>query len=318
MPAEWHRQSRVWVTRPHNLNTWPNCLEDTQEQFDVLVQKLSQRVEVCDTQQMGIATDDSWIRDFGPIFVFDSFGMVVALDFGFNNWGEKYTSCQQDVAAGSKIARTSTGAVSRHDWVLEGGAIEVNGCGTAIAGTSCLLDPRRNGPTTRDQISHMLAESIDVQHVIWLTDGIMGDDTDGHVDNVARFVNPQTIVAPWAPESHPDHGPLKRNWHRLSQARDQDGRHLDIVALPVPQPMRYTFPPEPEYDIARRQLPASYANFLISNGAVFLPVFGQPSDDEAVRVLDRAMLHHTIVPIRSEHLLVGLGTIHCLTLHQPG
>ncbi|HEX7009926.1 MAG TPA: agmatine deiminase family protein, partial [Phycisphaeraceae bacterium] len=167
------------------------------------------------------------------------------------------------------------------------------------------------------QIEAKLHETLGTRHVIWLPGGIAGDDTDGHIDDVARFVSPDTVVIASAPPGHPDHEALARNRAALEAARDQDGRRLTVVDLPMPEPINYNYPPDRFGPGGPSPLPASYANFLITNGAVFVPVFNQKRDDEALRVLGQVMPSRTVVPVRCDALVVGLGGVHCLSQQQP-
>ena len=305
LPAEWADQARVWVSRPHNAETWPQCLEEAQDEFDQFVERLRPRVEVCDTQSCGIPTNDAWIRDYGPLFVTrpGSGPALAAHDFRFNSWGRKYPPWDLDDRASQSILAQMPIPVWIHDDVLEGGAIEVNGRGTVIASQSCLLDPARNR-LDKAEAEQILHEALGTTHVIWLSGSLAGDDTDGHVDTVARFIGPDSVAAVRAPQGHANHARLEPIWQTLSHAHDQDRRPLHLVELPSP---RADKPP----------LPASYANFFICNGAVFVPTFNQRCDDVALRTLEGAMPNYEIVAIPSQHLVVGLGTLHCLTMQQP-
>jgi len=204
-----------------------------------------------------------------------------------------------------------------HDFVLEGGAVDVNGVGTVMTTEQCLLHPSRNPLMSRDQIEAVLCQTLGVRHVLWVPGGIEGDDTDGHIDTVARFVNPHTVVAARAPEGHPDHIGLERNWRVLEGAKDQDGRALELIELPVPELMRYHFPAD-EWGLGgRKVLPASYANFVISNRLVVVPTFGQAGDDVALRAIEGALPGYRAVGLPSDHLVVGLGGPHCVSQPQP-
>ncbi len=321
MPAEWEPQACVWVTPPHNAETWPGCLDRAQTQFAKLITAMEPFVEVRTTQGVGIATDDSWIRDYGPLFVVDRRGQLACHDFIFNCWGNKYDAFEHDDVVPRRIARQLGVPVWVHDMVLEGGAIDVNGHGTVMTTRQCLLNPNRNPTMTQPQIEQALHDALGTRHVIWLPGGIAGDDTDGHIDDVARFIAPERVAAvcpSFNAVEDEDHHILSRNYDALKQARDQDGRRLELVDLPTPQPLYYDYPPDPYTSGGRRRLPASYANFLIANGAVFVPTFGQASDEIALRTLEQAMPRYTIVGVRCEHLIVGLGAIHCMTMQQPG
>lgn len=317
MPAEWEEQECVWVTEPHNTGTWPGCFEQAQDQHAGMREALAQHVRVRTTQELGLSTDDSWIRDYGPVFVVNGMGQVGCHDFVFNCWGGKYQPYDRDDRVPREIARRLGLPVRAHLMVLEGGSIEVNGAGTVMTTEQCLLDAQRNPGWSRDRIEQELHQALGTRHVIWLPGGIEGDDTDGHIDDVARFISSAVVVAVRAPPGHPDHEVLERNWAALGESRDQDGRRLERVELPVPDPIYYDFPADEYGPGGRRAVPASYANFLLSNGAVFVPVFGQSHDDRALRVLETALPNRRVVPVRAEHLVVGLGAVHCLTMQQP-
>ncbi len=346
LSAEFEPQEAVWVTLPHNAETWPGCLLQAREQFDHFIAALCTNVIVRTTQQRRIATNDSWIRDYGPIFVVrdespierkrreasrrpttprelgngpgEQLSRLACHDFIFNAWGQKYGPWDADDMAPQHIARHLHVPVWVHDFVLEGGSIDVNGKGTLMTTSQCLLNLNRNPHMSKRMIEDELREALTVDHFIWLHGGISGDDTDGHVDDVARFITPDTVAAVRVPDGHPDRDVIEGNWRVLSEARDQDGGKLNLVELPVPaEPLRYTFPSGAEYDVGRDRLPASYANFLISNGCVFMPLFGQYTDDMAMRRMEEALPHFEVIGIRSEFLVVGMGALHCLTMPQP-
>ncbi|MCC5828382.1 MAG: agmatine deiminase family protein [Phycisphaeraceae bacterium] len=332
MPAEWEPQAAVWVTLPHNEATWPGCLDQARVQFERFIARLSAHVVVRSTQRLGIPTNDSWIRDYGAIFVVRDQGRppsqedpalcggrypVAAHSYTYNAWGGKYPPWQDDDAVPARMALALKVPLWRHDFVLEGGSIDVNGKGLLLTTAQCLLNRNRNPHCDRKAIERKLARTLNVSRVIWLAGGVRGDDTDGHIDDVARFISPDTIAAVRVGRNHPDFDMLEANWRRLLEARDLTGRRLNLVELPAPEPVRYQYPTHADYDVGRQGLPASYANFLISNGAVFVPVFGQKNDDLAVRQLEGAMPGIQVVPIRSEYLIVGMGAIHCMTMQEP-
>ncbi len=311
-PAEWEPLEAVWVVPPHNPETWPGCLEAAAAQHAAWCDAMAQVVPVRSTAELDIATDDSWVRDFGPLFVRavgpdgrDVPGELVAHDFRFNGWGDKYEPRPHDDDAGAAIARAAGAQVVRHEHVLEGGALDTDGAGTLLTTTNCLLNPSRFAPgrgETPAAVEERLQAALGVDRVVWLLADLPGDDTDGHVDNAARFVAPGVVAI------HPaiDPGPL----HAAG---------LEVVTLPAPAALSYDYPPDPTVPGDRggvRPLPTSYANFVIANGRVFVPTFGTPSDERALRVLDDAMPGHTPVPIRAEHLIVGLGALHCLSMQQ--
>ena len=363
MPAEWEPQEAVWVVPPHNPETWPGCLDEAQAQHAAWVDAMRSRGTTVRTlAEVEAATDDSWVRDFGPIFVVGgsdgatkrrsdggkkrrSDGADVeratvsppipsspihhfttsplpplALhDFCFNGWGGKYETRDRDDLAPQHIARALRLPLWIHDTVLEGGSIDVNGTGSVLTTQQCLLNPNRNPDLTRDDIERVLGGALAVSNVIWLPGGIVGDDTDGHIDDLARFVSRDTVVAVGPPleSDHPDAAVLRENLAALKNARDEHGRHLTVIELPAAELMHYDFPPDRFGPGGRHPVPCSYANFLISNGAVYLPAFGSPRDDQAARVLEAAMPGYEIVPLRADRLVVGLGAFHCLSQQQP-
>ncbi|MEM1355493.1 MAG: agmatine deiminase family protein [Planctomycetota bacterium] len=319
MPAEWEPQACVWVVPPHNPETWPGCFDQAQQQHADWVQKIRQHVEVRTPNELGIETDDSWVRDFGPIFVVDGRGGLAIHDFHFNAWGTKYETVRaRDDVVPQHLAKHLGLPLWVHDFVLEGGSIEVNGKGTVMTTQQCLYNANRNPWATPEQIEQTLHDALGTRHVIWLPGGIAGDDTDGHIDDVARFVSPGCVAVVYAPQGHPDYEVTQRNFRALQGAVDQDGEPLDIVGLPVPEPIIYDFPALPSVEQpGPSPVPASYANFLMTNGAVLVPVFGQASDDVACGVLERVCPGRRVVPIRAEHLVVGLGALHCLSMQQP-
>lgn len=341
LPAEWEPQRAVWLTRPHNPETWPGVLDAAVSQWRAFAEALSEAVRVRVTQDEGIATQDAWVRDYGPLFVEgrprdDDAGPAdsapehavsgqaaeeargaVALDFRFNAWGRKYEPFDLDDAAGAAIALAADRGVRRRSVVLEGGAIDADGRGTLLTTRQCLLHPNRNPHANIDAYERLFHDDLGVDRVIWLPGGIDGDDTDGHVDDVARFLAPGVVACVCAPPDHPDHDVTRRNARALRAARDAADRPLTVVELPAPEPMTFDYPPDRFGPGGRSTLPASYANFLISNGRVFVPTFGQVGDERALDVLDRAMPDHRVVPVRADTLVVGLGTLHCLSMHEP-
>ncbi len=348
MPAEWEPMARIWLAPPHNPETWPGCLDRAQAQFAAFVAAMRPHVEIATVSALNIPTNDSWIRDFGPIFVKKCPASNVqrpastnesrtgkssdtghqtldagqlppkaAHDFHFNGWGGKYEVRDLDDVVPQHIARRLDIPLWVHDTVLEGGSIEVNGCGSVMTTEQCLLNKNRNPDKSREQIIEEIHEALGTHHVIWLPGGIVGDDTDGHIDDIARFVNPTTVVGIKAPRGHQDFEVLERNWQALQSARDQDGRKLTVIALPVPDPILYDFPPDRFGPGGKNPVPASYANFLIANRGVFVPIFGQRTDDQALAILQQAMPQHQVIGIRAEFLVVGLGAFHCLSQQEP-
>ena len=321
LPAEFDPVEAVWLARPNNLETWPGCLDKAQAQHANFVAALechtapSVKIEVIGRDR-GWPVFDAWVRDYGPIFVLDQNGGKACHDFRFNGWGDKYDPRYRgDSAVARWIADDRKLPIKSHDFVLEGGSIDPNGRGTLLTTEQCLLHPNRNPDLDRSQIEAFLIETLALERIVWLPGGIVGDDTDGHVDDIARFVAPDTVAAVLAPKHHPDAEVLEANWQTLEKVR-VGGAKLELLPLPVPEPLVYAYPGEGGRASEERPLPASYANFLIVNDALFLPVFGQRSDDTAARRLEDAT-GKTIVPLRSEWLIVGLGALHCLSMQEP-
>ena len=252
-----------------------------------------------------IPTNDSWIRDYGPNFIIQSDGKVAANDWDFDSWGRKY-KWELDDLAGTVIAEESGLHHFKPEIVLEGGAIEVNGAGTCVTTESCILNPNRNNGISRDAMETVLKDYLGISKVIWLHGEMEGDDTDGHIDNLARFVNPTTMVCSVEEdEEDPNYRCLKNNFDHLRSATDQDDNLFEIVALPMPG------------YIGSPRLPASYANFYIANKSVLVPVYGHPNDKRALSILEPLFPEREIIPIPSTTLILGLGGVHCLTQQQP-
>ncbi len=321
MPAEWEPQECVWVVRPHNEETWPGCLEEARRQHDAWVAAMREGdTRVRYVEELGIPTNDSWVRDFGPIFVVGG-GRVAVQNFGFNGWGGKYEVRDLDDAVPPHMAaELGLQVFDHHGFILEGGSIDVDGRGTLLTTSQCLLHKNRNPHLSRGDVESLLHNALGVTRVVWLPGGIVGDDTDGHVDDIARFIAPGVVAAIRADAGHPDHDMLDRNWAALSKASDAGGERLQLVPLPTAPQRTYDFPAGSLGEgrpASTEPVPASYANFLISNGSVYVPTFGDRRDDAACRVLEDAMPTHRIVPVRAQWLVVGLGALHCLSQQQP-
>lgn len=315
VPGEFEPINAVWLAYPTEPTTWPGCFDKAREQYDFFMSQVARfaRVELVNTKH-GWPTNDSWIRDYGPIFVVNEAGELACHDFVFNGWGGKYdgaTRYVDDDVVPQRAARMLDIPIWVHDFVLEGGSVECNGAGTALTTEQCLLAPTRNPRLHPSEIGDKLSETLGVDRIVWLPGGIAGDDTDGHIDDLARFVSPDCIVAIRAPQDHPDHEVLERNWAVL------ESTEFDLVELPVPEPVYYDYPADDWGEAERRITPASYANFLIVNEAVLVPVFGRPTDDVACRAIESALPGRMVIAVPAEFLVVGLGALHCLSQHQP-
>jgi len=262
-----------------------------------------------------VKTADAWIRDYGPIFVVGPRGKKKAFTkWIFNAWGGKYADLVRDTRVVDKIRTLKN--VTRFDVrrVLEGGSIDVNGRGTCLATEQCLLTSTRNPDLTREGIEKMLFENLGVRNVVWLKEGIEADDTDGHVDDITRFVGPSTIVtAVETDRSDKNRGPLHENLSILLKSHDQNGRPFRVIELPMPGIVG----PGGRRDGDQNRLPASYSNFYIANGTVLVPIYGKRNDSEALKIIKSQFKDRKVVGIECTSLVYGLGSIHCVTQQEP-
>jgi len=333
-PAEWEPHAATWLSWPHNPETWPGRLREAEAEYVTLVRLLAERepvrINVLDAAHeehvralLGSGhgdtvscfqhpTNDAWMRDHGPIFVVGPAGEKSLVDFGFDAWGGKYPPWSQDDAIPRLVADALGLQRRTADFVLEGGSIDGDGAGTVLTTETCLLNEarRREGEAerTREEMERRLATWLGTRHVIWLGGEVVGDDTDGHVDDLARFVAPGVVVAAVEKDpADPNHRPLTENLARLRAARTAEGASLSVVELPMPPPRI----------VAGERAPASYANFYFVNGAVLVPVFGVPSDARACAILGEVLEGRDVVPVPCSELVLGLGAVHCLTQQEP-
>lgn len=337
MPAEWEPHARTWLAWPHLRSDWPGKFAPipwvfaeiarhitSSERLGLFVKDavaLSQAKVVLTRANVDVKridflvrpTNRGWMRDCGAIFV-KTKSDIVALDWNFNGWA-KYSNFPKDNALANIMAQHQKKRAvkpthnGRHV-VLEGGAIDVNGHGTLITTEECLLSRKqcRNAGFTRDDYEAIFENYLGIRHVIWLDKGIIGDDTHGHVDDLTRFVNRDTVVTVIEKNRrNKNFSILQNNLKRLKKARVENGKPLTILELPMPQPVIFD----------GQILPASYANFLITNQKILVPVFNDPADSDALNIIRQAFPHRDVVGIFARDLIWGLGTIHCLTQHQP-
>ncbi len=344
MPAEWEPHAATWLAWPHYHGDWPGKFEPIPWVFAEIIRNLArhERVEIivknaaAERQSRRILqraealspnlrfhrwpTNRIWLRDSGCIFL-KHHGQEKpvpessrAVKFRFNAWA-KYSNWRHDEQIGSLMAKAAHRIEVRplslgKRVVLEGGSIDVNGAGTILTTEECLLskEQERNLHMGRVHYEQMFADYLGAPNTIWLGRGILGDDTHGHVDDLARFVTRNTILTMVEPNAKDDnHAPLRANLRRLQTARDQDGKQFNIVELPMPQPIIFE----------GRRLPASYANFYIANKIVLAPVFNRPNDRIALNTLAELFPSREIVPIYSGDFIWGLGAMHCMTQQQP-
>jgi agmatine deiminase len=338
MPAEWEPHEATWLAWPHNRHDWPGKFPAIAWVYAEIVRHLhrSEYVHILVNDERGerrarraleltgvdlgrvrffrFPTDRVWTRDYGPMFVAGPDGTLGITDWQFNGWA-KYPNWQRDSAVPWQAHRALGGRywqarVGERPVVLEGGSIDVNGQGLLLTTEECLLSPvqERNPGLARQDYEKLLADYLGVKKVLWLNCGIAGDDTHGHVDDLARFVGPRTVVT--VVEESPrdeNYAPLQENLQRLRGLTDLEGRPLEVVPLPMPAPVAFE----------GQRLPASYANFYIANECVLVPTFNDPNDRQALGVLAELFPGRTVVGIHAVDLVWGLGTLHCLTQQQP-
>jgi agmatine deiminase len=327
MPAEWEEHDATWLSWPKNAETFPpSVIGEVEKAYATVVDALSEGEEVRvlvdddgmekrarsmlkagrNVSFLRLKTADVWVRDYAPTCVR---GKDVALvKWTFDAWGGKYDDLKPDDGAGRELARVSGLRTFDPGMVLEGGSVDVNGRGTVLTTEQCLLNPNRNPGLRKRALEYRLRENLGVKHVVWLGSGILGDDTDGHVDDIARFVAPDVVALAWEGDSSdPNHAPLEENLRRLRDSLDQDGEIFDVVTIPMPPPV---FSPY-------GRLPASHLNFYIGNAAVLVPTFGSPTDRNAMGTLRPYFPDRKVVGIDCNALVYGLGTLHCVTQQVP-
>ncbi|MDG2381752.1 MAG: agmatine deiminase family protein [Pirellulaceae bacterium] len=324
-PAEWEPHQATWLAWPHNAETWPGCLEAAQRQFAELVNSIAQFEPVrllvgegeslrtaermlsgiSNTQFHQIATNDAWIRDHGPTFLSaDQIEREAAIiDWKFNAWGNKYAPFDRDDSVPRRIGELTGKRRFSADIVLEGGAIDGNGTGLLLTTDRCLLNPNRNPKLDRQQLESWLARWLGTKKVIWLAGEIPGDDTDGHIDQIARFIDRTTVIL----ADRPEHPMAQQNQARLRQISEELQIELKTKTLPMPA-ARWN---------GSQRLPTSYINFYITNQAVIVPTFDDPADSVACECLQDSFPNRKIVPQAADILVAGLGAIHCLTQQEP-
>ena len=336
MPAEWEPHAGTWLTwpRPDGIS-FPDRYFDVPPVYAKFIQQLVQveevNINVWDADMENWVRElladqhvplervqfhhfpayEPWCRDHGPVFlVRDNNGVRerAVVDWRYNAWGGKYSPFDLDDIIPQHVSHLRQLPMFSPGIVMEGGAIDVNGCGTLLTTESCLLNPNRNPHLTREEIGQSLRDYFGVTNVLWLGEGIAGDDTDGHIDDLARFVDATTIVA--VVEEDPadaNYQVLQDNLRRLRGMRDQDGNIFRIVQLPMPSAVEYQ----------AQRLPASYANFYIANGIVIVPTYRDPNDSEGLTILRRVFPNRRVIGIDSTDLIWGLGSFHCISQQEP-
>jgi agmatine deiminase len=341
MPAEWEPHAATWLSWPRREGiSFPDSFDRAMPALRAMVEALVESEQVCinicnDVHEAEarevlrglpverisfhlVPTNEPWCRDHGPIFLTRDIdpksatgrirrGELAVVDWDYNAWGNKYPPFDLDEVAPTRVAEILDVPVFYPGMILEGGAIDVNGAGALLTTEACLLNKNRNPSLSRDEIEQRLRDYLGVRDILWLGDGIAGDDTDGHIDDLARFVSEKTVIAV-VEENRGDENyePLQENLARL-QAMKISGRATEVITLPMPK------------KIMREglRMPATYANFYIANTCVLVPTFADPADEAALSILRECFPHHRVIGIDCRELIWGLGAFHCLTQQQP-
>lgn len=337
MPAEWERHDAIWLSWPYDLDSFPQ-IDRVEQAYVAMIKAIheSELINLLVTDELmqnrvldllrnagvnsrqvkfhTMSYADVWFRDYGPIFVVNRERCKMAMiNWIFNAWGEKYTDLMGDTRIPCQINDDLKLDCFQPGIVLEGGSIDVNGCGTVLTTEQCLLNKNRNPLLNKEEIETYLREYLGASKIIWLKQGIEGDDTDGHVDDIARFIDPTTVLCAY--ENDPEdenYLPLKENYELLSMETDQDGYPLKVIKLPMPGRVEWEGD-----DRGSRRLPASYANFYIGNDVVLVPIFDHKNDQEALRIIREAIPDRKVVGINCRDMVYGQGTIHCVSQQQP-
>jgi len=333
MPAEWERHDAIWLSWPHDPMTFPDRIERVEQVYLKIISAIHKSEDVNLFVRDGAMKEqaasmlaqedvdlekirffvrdyaDVWFRDYGPIFVTNrEQGKLAMVHWIFNAWGGKYDELRRDTVIPSIINRHMRIGYFQPGIVMEGGSIDVNGRGTLMTTEQCLLNENRNPHLDRAGIETYLRDFLGVSHFIWLKQGVAGDDTDGHIDDIARFVSPDTILCAYEEdEADENHEVLEENFETLQASNDQDGNPLRVVRLPMPGFV----------GDEKGRLPASYANFYIGNNVVLVPVFGHENDRIAIRTIQDVFPDRKTIGIDCSDLVYGLGTIHCISQQQP-
>lgn len=344
MPAEWEPHEATWLAWPHNPEDWPGKFQAIPWIYAEIVRLLAERERVelvvedakAERRVVGMLrraavnlhrvrfhqwpTDRGWTRDSGPIFVRDAHGQIAITNWRFNGWA-KYHDWPLDDQLPERVAAVLglpewkpaieiAGEERARRLVLEGGSIDGNGQGLLLTTEECLLSEvqQRNPGVSREQLERALRNFLGIEQVIWLNRGVAGDDTHGHVDDIARFAGPATVIAAVEPDpSDPNHAPLAENLERLKAARTPDGKQLTVVELPMPRPIVFR----------GQRVPASYANFYVANGVVLAPAFHDRNDRVALNILAEVFPDRDVIGVHCVDLIWGLGALHCMTQQQP-
>jgi len=333
-PAEFAPHAATWLSWPHKEASWPGKINSIYPSYVKFIKELIKgehvKINVVDAAMQQQATDwmtrfdvdlskvdffihptnDAWCRDHGPAFLINPSAQPqkVIVDWGYNAWGNKYPPYDLDDVIPTRIAEHYGLPVWHPGIVMEGGSVEFNGKGTLLTSTACLLNPNRNPHLNQEQIENYLRDYYGVEQILWVDEGIVGDDTDGHIDDTVRFVNADTVLATVESDrTDENYALLQHNLQQLKAMRLIDGKSLNIIELPMPSPLSYE----------GQRLPCSYANFYIANHAVIVPVFNCKQDETALRIIEQCFPGRQVVGIDSVDIIWGLGSFHCLSQQEP-
>ena len=333
-PAEFAPHTATWLSWPHKEASWPGKISSIYPNYSRFIGELTRGERVCinvadatmeknarehlfragvDMERVRFflhPTNDAWCRDHGPAFLINPRAQQqkVIVDWGYNAWGGKYPPYDLDDVIPTLVGKALGLPVYHPGIVMEGGSVDFNGEGTLITSTCCLLNPNRNPDLDRDRIEGYLRDYYGVEQILWVSEGIVGDDTDGHIDDTVRFVNGDTVITVIEEDARDEnYSLLKDNLAELSAMRLLNGKQLNIVELPMPRAVVYE----------DQRLPASYANFYIANEAVIVPIFRCDRDEKALEIIQDCFPTRRVVGIDSTDIIWGLGSFHCLSQQEP-
>jgi agmatine deiminase len=330
-PAEWAKHEATWLSWPHKEASWPGKMETIYKPYCQFIKAVAEgekvRINVKDEEMKAFAiseltkvdadlsqvefyfneTNDAWCRDHGPAFIVKGNEKAV-IDWGYNAWGGKYPPYDKDDVIPTLIGKHFKLPVFNPGIVMEGGSVEFNGKGTILTSTACLLNKNRNPHLNQQQIEEYLCHYYGVEQILWVDEGIIGDDTDGHIDDTVRFVNANTVLTVIEENKQDENYELlQHNLRQLQQMRLLNGQQLNIVELPMPDAVVYD----------EQRLPASYANFYIANAAVIVPTYRCANDDKALQIIQQSFPDRKVIGIDSTEIIWGLGSFHCLSQQEP-
>jgi agmatine deiminase len=329
MPAEWHPHSYCWMAWPCRPQSWPFELSRVRASYAAVAQAIArfepvkmivppehveEAARLCGAgiEFVSLPIDDTWVRDTGPTFIINGQGGIAGIDWQFNAWGENRENIvdyQEDALLAQRILEYLQIRRYAAPFILEGGAVHVDGEGTVLTSAECLLDPNRNPYLSRNEMEALLRDYLGISKVIWLGQGLQDDETAGHIDNLACFVRPGVVAALTCNDPQDsNYAALQDNLLRLRRASDAQGRQLEIIE--IEQPARRD-------DNSGLRLALSYINFYIANGGIIMPTFDDPADEAAIATLTKAFPDHEVVPVYALDLIYGGGGIHCITQQQP-